>query len=310
MASDSHGMTSTQYIQHHLQNMAYGELPAGSVACDGGVISESSWRLAHCAEEASQMGFWSFHLDTLGWSVFLGVLFCGVFYLAARKATSGVPTGFVNFIELIIEFIEDQVKSAFHFNNPFIAPMALTIFIWVLLMNTMDLVPVDWLPLLAQKISGDSHLYFKVVPTTDPNATLGMALAVLILMIGYSIKNKGFLGFIAEYTMHPFEPSFKSIPGIIVSPLVILFNFVLEVSGLLAKPISLGLRLFGNLYAGEVIFILIALLFGGGAVFAILAGFIQVGWAIFHILVIVLQAFIFMVLTIVYMAMAHETGDH
>lgn len=318
MASEG-GLTSTAYIQHHLQNLAYGKVPVGGTTCDGQTVTEASWGFAHCSAEAAQMGFWTFHVDSLAVSCVLGAIFCFFFWRAAKKASAGVPSGFINFVEMVVDFIDTEVKSAFHFHNPFIAPMALTIFIWVLLMNTMDLIPVDWLPTLMAYFNGEtlasiqaegSHTYSKWVPTTDPNSTLGMAFAVFILMIYYGIRKKGLMGFIKEYTFHPFEPSFKSPIGMILAPFVIAFNFVLEVAGLLAKPVSLGLRLFGNLYAGEVIFILIALMFGAGLVFAFGAGILQVGWAIFHILVIVLQAFIFMVLTIVYMAMAHETGDH
>jgi F-type H+-transporting ATPase subunit a len=189
-----------------------------------------------------------------------------------------------------------------------VAPMGLTIFCWVFLMNLMDLIPVDWLPLAAAKIAGDPHFYFKVVPTTDPNATLGLAMGVFILLIFFSIKSKGALGFIKELTFHPFEPPTKGW-GILLAPVFILINFTLEFVSLVAKPISLGLRLFGNLYAGEMIFILIAIMFGAGFLLGLFAGVLQWAWAVFHILVITLQAFVFMVLTTVYMAMAHDNHD-
>ena len=296
--------TATDYIQHHLQNMAYGKLPAGYTRADGSILQESTWTLAHSSQEASDMGFWAIHLDTLGWSIGLGMLFCFLFARAAKKATAGVPSGFQSFVELIVDFVDKLVKDTFPHRNSMVAPMALTIFVWVFLMNLMDLIPVDWLPMAAAKAAGNDHLYFKVVPTTDLNATLGMALAVFVLMIFFSIKEKGALGFLKELTLHPFH-SGKWYVDIFLIP----FNFLLEAVSLLAKPVSLGLRLFGNLYAGEMIFILIAIVFGVGVLGFIGAGLLHMGWAIFHILVITLQAFVFMVLTTVYMAMAHNRED-
>lgn len=271
MASEN--PTASEYIQHHLQNLTFGQHPDGS------------WGIAHGAQEAAEMGFWAVHLDTMGFSIGLGLLFLWLFRRAAKKASSGVPTGLQNFVELMVEFVDGSVKETFHGKSKVIAPLSLTIFVWVFLMNTMDLVPVDFLPYLA-KLSGIE--YFKVVPTTDMNATLGMAFSVFALIIFYSIKEKGLGGFIGELTLQPF------------GKWMIPFNLLLEGVGLIAKPISLALRLFGNLYAGELIFILIA----------ILPFWVQwalsVPWAIFHILVIVLQAFIFMMLTIVYLSMASE----
>ncbi|MEW5250361.1 F0F1 ATP synthase subunit A [Microbulbifer sp. 2201CG32-9] len=296
--------TATDYIQHHLQNMAYGKLPAGYTRADGSVLTEGTWTFAHSSQEAADMGFWAIHLDTLGWSAALGMLFCFIFARAARKATAGVPRGVQSFVELVVDFIDKLVKETFPHRNSMVAPMALTIFVWVFLMNLMDLVPVDWLPMAAAKASGNDHLFFKVVPTTDLNATLGMALAVFMLMIFFSIREKGFLGFVKELTLHPFHFG-KWYVDILLIP----FNFLLETVSLLAKPISLGLRLFGNLYAGEMIFILIAIVFGVGVAGFIGAGLLHMGWAIFHILVITLQAFVFMVLTTVYMAMAHDRED-
>ncbi|WP_250656049.1 F0F1 ATP synthase subunit A [Alkalimarinus coralli] len=271
-------LTASSYIQHHLQNLTYGKHPEGG------------WMFAHTAQEAKEMGFWAIHVDTMGWSIALGVLFLWLFRSAAKKATTGVPGGLQNFVEIMIEFVDNSVKETFHGRNKVIAPLALTIFCWVFLMNFMDLIPVDFLPRLAQIITGNEHLYFKVVPTTDLNATLGMAFSVFALIVYYSIKVKGVSGFVGELTLQPF------------GKWMIPFNLLLEGVGLIAKPISLALRLFGNLYAGELIFILIALL-----PLWIQWG-LSVPWAIFHILVIVLQAFIFMMLTIVYLSMAHE--DH
>ena len=214
----------------------------------------------------------------------------------------------VNFVEMIIEFVETTVKDTFPYRSRFVAPMALTIFVWVFMMNFMDLIPVDWLPALAAQLTGNPHLYFKVVPTTDVNVTLGMAFTVFFLMIFFTCREKGVLGFVKELTMHPFTPPMKG-PGIIVAPFLIAINFVMETVSYVAKPLSLGLRLFGNMYAGEIIFILIAIMYGAGMFLGTFAGFLQLGWAIFHILVITLQAFVFMVLTLVYMAMAFDVHE-
>lgn len=226
----------------------------------------------------------TFNVDTLLVSWVLGLLFLFFFWWSARRATSGVPGAFQNFVEMMYDFVQTQVKESFHGRSQLIAPLALTIFIWVFLMNLMDLLPVDLLPWVA-KHAGAKHL--KIVPTTDPNLTLGMSISVFLLIIFYSIKIKGPMGFFKELTCQPFGWMFFPV------------NIILKVVEELAKPISLGLRLFGNLYAGELIFILIALL-----------GYWQwilgVPWAIFHILVITIQAFIFMMLTIVYLSLAHE----
>jgi len=191
MASESGTQTSTEYIQHHLQNMTYGKLPEGyeRKSYDGTVevLEKDTWTLAHTSQEAKDMGFMAVHVDTLGWSLFLGILFSFIFYRAGKKAQSGVPRGIQSFVELLVDFVNNTVSDIFHHKNRLIAPMGLTIFCWVFLMNLMDLVPVDWLPLLAAKLTGDPHFYFKVVPTTDPNATLGMAITVFILMIFFSI---------------------------------------------------------------------------------------------------------------------------
>ncbi|HEY1027390.1 MAG TPA: F0F1 ATP synthase subunit A [Pseudomonas sp.] len=285
MAAD----TASGYIQHHLTNLTYGQHPV------------NGWSFAHTAQEAKEMGFWAFHVDTLAVSVVLGLIFILLFRLAARKATSDQPGGLQNFVEVLVEFVDGSVKDTFHGRNPLIAPLALTIFVWVFLMNFMDLIPVDWLPMLAATIAGDPHLYFRVVPTTDPNATLGLALSVFALILFYSIKVKGIGGFLGELTLHPFSSK-----NIAVKILLIPVNFLLEFVTLIAKPVSLALRLFGNLYAGELIFILIAIMYSGGLLLGGLGGVLQLAWAIFHILIIVLQAFIFMMLTIVYLSMAHE----
>jgi F-type H+-transporting ATPase subunit a len=295
MAAEEGTLTSNEYIQHHLQNMVFGKLPADYERVDGQVLEQAAWTLAHSPQEAKDMGFWALNVDTLGWSVFLGMFFCFMFHRVAKRASEGAPSGFSNFVELLVEMVEKNVSDIFHGKSLVIAPLALTIFIWVILMNMMDIVPVDWLPILAQTLSGDPHLYFKVVPTTDPNITFGLSIGVFILIIFYSIKMKGVGGFIAELTLHPFNSK-----NIFVQIIFIPFNLVLEGIGLIAKPVSLALRLFGNLYAAELIFLLIAML-----------GYYQLPfhfvWAIFHILVIPLQAYVFMMLTIVYLSMAHDT---
>lgn len=304
MAVEQSGPTTTEYIQHHLANWTYGKLPAGTY-CDGSSVRESTgWTIAKCTEEMSAMGFNAIHLDSMAWSIGLGLLFILLFRRAAVKAHSGVPTRFLGLIEVIIEFIDRTVKDGFRHKNPMIAPMALTIFVWIWLMNFMDLMPIDWIPQIAAWIAGDPHFYFKAVATTDPNITLSMGFTVFFLMIGFSIVKKGFMGFVKELTLHPFSTS-KWYINIFLIPI----NFALESVSLIARPISLGLRLFGNLYAGEMIFILIATMYGAGLIIGIFGGVLQWAWAVFHVLIITLQAFVFMVLTIVYMAMAHEVEE-
>lgn len=293
MASEN--LTSTEYIKHHLTNLTFGQHPDGQ------------WGFAHNAQEASDMGFWAIHVDTMLWSVLLGGLFIWLFSKAAKRATSDTPSGWLNFVEWVIEFIDDNVRGSFTGRNPLIAPLALTLFVWILLMNCMDLVPVDWIPWTVQQVmhhlfgADPHHVYMKVVPTTDVNATFGMSIGVFLLTLYYSFKVKGPVGFASELTMQPFAAK---------NPLIkILFmpvNLFLEGIGLVAKPVSLSLRLFGNLFAGEMIFILIALLYSGGLVWGVLGGVLQWGWAVFHILIVLLQAFIFMTLTVVYLEMAHH----
>lgn len=287
--AEEHALTSTEYIKHHLTNWTYGKMPDGT------------WKVAENGLEAQQMGFTAIHLDSMLWSVSLGVIFCLVFWLAARRADTGVPGKFQSLIEMVIEFVDSSVRDTFHGKSRLIAPLALTIFVWIFLMNTMDLIPVDFIPVLAAKIGAavfgmdPHHVYFKVVPTTDPNITLGMSLSVFALILFYSIREKGIGGFVGELALNPFNPK-NPVLKVIFIPV----NLILELVTFLARPISLALRLFGNMYAGELIFILIALL-----PFWIQWA-LSVPWAIFHILVITLQAFIFMMLTIVYLTMASE----
>lgn len=262
------GMSATAYIQHHLHFLTIGE------------------------------GFWTVHIDTVGVSVVLGVIVMGCFRWAAKRADAGVPGRFQSFIEMMVEFVDTQVKDSFHGKSPLIAPLALTIFFWVFMMNFMDLLPVDLLPTLA---SAAGLPYFRAVPTADLNTTFAMSITVFLLVIFYSIKIKGGKNWAWELLTTPF--------GIWALP----FNLILHIVEELAKPISLSLRLFGNMYAGELVFILIALLTlsSGLGWLALPLGIAQfllgVAWSIFHILIITLQAFIFMVLTIVYLSLAHES---
>jgi F-type H+-transporting ATPase subunit a len=274
--------SANEYIVHHLTFLKNKE--------PGGIVD-----------------FTVIHWDSVFFSVLLAVLFAGSFWLAARKATVGVPRGFQSFVEFLIETIDNQVKETFHGTTKLIAPLALTIFCWVFLFNFMDLLPVDLLPAVAGGL-GVGHL--KSVPSTDVNVTFAMSLTVFLLIIYYSIKMKGLGGFISEFTMQPFSSK-----NPVVKVLLIPANLLLEIVPFIARPISLSLRLFGNLFAGEMIFLLLALLtlHGFGQLTSVggwlgVAAHIVLGlaWAIFHILVILLQAFIFMMLTVIYLAMAHE----
>jgi F-type H+-transporting ATPase subunit a len=240
--------------------------------------------------------FWAVNVDSMALSIVLGVVFCYLFRKVAKSMTSGPPGKLQAAIELVIGFIDGSVRDAFRGHSKLIAPLSLTIFMWVFLMNLMDLIPVDVLPWLAGKAGVP---FLKVVPTTDVNITFGMSISVFLLTIFYSIKIKGAIGFGKEFTLHPIPPTQF---GIVLAPLIVVFNLVLELASFLARPLSLSLRLFGNMYAGELIFILIALL----GVYQLPLHF---GWAVFHILVITLQAFIFMMLTIVYLSQAHDTGE-
>lgn len=274
-------VSSTHYIQHHLTYLTY-NLKTMSLGSNG--------------------GFWTINLDTIGISIVLGLFALTFLYLGARRVSTGVPGKLQNFAELMLQFADGQVKDCFHGHNKMIGPLALTIFMWVFLMNFMDILPVDILPNVAK--SAGLH-YLKVVPTNDLNLTFAMSFSVFLMIIFYSLKIKGPKAFIKELTLKPFN-----------TPFMIPFNLLLEVVGLVAKPISLALRLFGNLYAGELIFILIALLTLNASAESMISTstltvtqfLLSLGWSIFHILVITLQAFIFMVLTIVYLSLAHE--DH
>jgi F-type H+-transporting ATPase subunit a len=274
-----HGeQTSGEYISHHLQNLQVCKV-------------DGEWVWNQCAGNPMAL-----NVDSMFWSVFLGLLFIWIFGSAARKASTKTPSKFVTAIEMIVEVIDSSVKDAFHGKSKLIAPLALTVFIWVFFMNVMDLIPVDWIPMAA---AAAGIPYMKVVPTTDVNITFGMSIAVFILIIFYTHKAKGPLGLLKDLTLHPIAPPTKGL-GLLGAPFVIAFNFILETVALIAKPVSLSLRLFGNLYAGELIFILIALI-----------GLYQLplhfGWAVFHVLIVTLQAYIFMMLTVVYISLASET---
>ncbi|HJW24844.1 MAG TPA: F0F1 ATP synthase subunit A [Rhodocyclaceae bacterium] len=256
------------YIQHHLTNLA---VCADSAKVDG-----------VCT------GFWTFHLDTILVSGVLGLVVFGLMAILASKATAGIPKGGQNFVEMVVSLVDQQVRDTFHGKSALVTPLAITIFVWVFVMNAMDLVPVDFLPFVAQHATGNEHLPFKFVPTTDPNLTFAMSISVFFIMLWMNFKVKGVGGFLHEVFSAPF--------GMKLAPI----NFIFRVVEDIAKPISLALRLFGNMYAGEMVFILIALL-----------GLYQLPlalpWELFHILIITLQAFVFMMLTIVYMSMAAES---
>lgn len=260
-------------------------------------------------EASGVLDFHTIHWDTVLFSVALALLFAVSFFIAARKAqkNTGTPRGFQSFVEFVVEWVDSQVKDSFHGNSKLIPALALTIFSWVLLFNAMDILPVDLLPAVAHGF-GVEHL--KVVPSTDVNATFALSLSVFALIIFYSIKMKGLGGFLAEFTLQPFVAK-----NPVVKVLLIPVNLILEIVPFLARPISLSLRLYGNLFAGEMIFLLLAVLslqgveqlsHVSGWAFLLIQFVLALAWAIFHLLVITLQAFIFMVLTIVYLSMAHE----
>ncbi len=277
--SEAAKKTSAEYIQHHLHNLQV------CLGDNGGLV----WNECHGR-------FWALNVDSMLIALLLALVFGFLFRRVAVNASRGRPGRMQTFVELVVDFVDGSVRQTFHSDNKLIAPLALTIVAWVFLMNLMDLIPVDWLPFLAGKAGVP---YLKVVPTTDPNITFAMSISVFILVLYYSFRIKSPLGFLGELTLHPLNPRDLGVPKLLW-PLVIVFNFVLETVSLLAKPLSLSLRLFGNMYAGELMFILIALL-----------GLWQLplhfGWAVFHILIITLQAYIFMMLTIVYLSQAHES---
>ncbi len=267
----SEALTPSEYIVHHLGHFSTGH-------------------------QSKIVDFSIINIDTIFWSVFAGVVGCLLMYLAARKATAGVPGRFQAFVEMVVEMVDDQAKGIVHGDRSFIAPLALTVFIWVALMNSLDFLPVDLFSSLFKLVGLDGIIsHHRVVPTADLNGTMGIALGVLVLMLYYSFKIKGIGGFLHELVAAPF--------GIWLAPA----NLLLNVIEFAAKTVSLAMRLFGNMYAGELLFLLIALLGSTATAFGfvghVIAGSI---WAIFHILIVLLQAFIFMMLTLVYIGQAHE----
>ena len=266
MAAEQEALTPGSYIGHHL---AFFEKPVG------------------------QGGFWSLNLDSLLVSVLLGVVGIGFIWWVVRGATSGVPNKRQAFVELACEFVDKQAKDIFHGDRRFIAPAALTVFVWVLLMNAMDFLPVDFMGFVTHPFAPHG---FRIVPTADVNTTFALALSVWLLMIYFSIAVKGAGGWIHELFCAPFGSN----------PLLWPFNLLFNLVEYVSKPLSHSLRLFGNMYAGEIIFLLLWMLAGAGFVGTLFAVPLALAWAIFHILIVVLQAYIFMMLTIVYIAMAHE----
>ena len=262
------------------------------------VLTPSEYIAHHLSFNVKPVGdgsFWMLNIDTFIMSVILGLLVIGFIWLVARKATAGVPSKGQAFVELIFGFIDDQVKNIFHGNrHSFIAPTALTVFLWVFAMNAMDFLPVD---IFAKGMHAIGFEKWRAVPTSDINTTFALALAVWILMIFFAIKVKGFGGWVHELFYSPFGSKFW------VLPLNFLFNLIEYVS----KPLSHSLRLFGNMYAGEVIFLLLGMWAATGISGTIFGAILGAGWSIFHILIVALQAFIFMMLTVVYLAMAHES---
>ncbi len=277
MASEPQGGL-TEYIQHHLEHMVMLTRPgAGS--------------------------FWDVHIDSIAMSFVLGAIFCLWFWLLARKASSGVPSKAQALVEIIVEFVDTQVKDTFHGDRRTITPLALSIFMWVFFMNAMDLLPVDLAGWLVTTLSGHEvahHTYFRMVPTADVNTTVALSISVFFIILAHGLKAKGGFGFGKELLTAPFRAE-GTVMKFVLSP----FNLLLNVVEYLSKPVSLAMRLFGNMYGGELVFMLIAGLmvtwigFVPGVLF-------NTGWAIFHILIIALQAYIFMMLTIVYIAMARE----
>ena len=289
MATEEHvaeqGKTAGEYIVHHLTHFQN-------------------------HKPANVVDFTVFNYDSIFWSILLGVIGCWVLWLAARKATSGVPGRFQAAVELLFEMVDSQAKDIVHNaqSRKLVAPLALTVFVWILLLNAMDLLPVDLIPLIWEKMFAAAghdpeHAYMRSVPTADLSITMALSLSVLVLSLIYNVKIKGFGGWMHELFTAPFG----------AHPLLWPFNFAMQMIEFVAKTISHGMRLFGNMYAGELIFLLIAMMGGAFTLsftgFALAAGHVIAGtiWAIFHILIIVLQAFVFMMLTLVYIGQAHDS---
>ena len=285
MAAEANAPTASEYIVHHLQHLQN-------------------------IKQKSIIDFSVVNLDSIAVSTILGLLGIFVMWLAVRKATSGVPGRFQAAVEMLVEMVDNQAKANIHNaqSRKFIAPLALTVFVWIFLMNAMDMLPVDLLPVLWQGATGDHHAYLRVVPTADLSTTLGLSTAVLVLCLWYSVKIKGVGGWAHELVSAPFGTSKNPVFAVILG----IVNLLMQIIEYVAKTVSHGMRLFGNMYAGELVFMLIALM-GGAAAMSLSGVLLPVGhiiagtiWAIFHILVITLQAFIFMMLTLIYLGQAHE----
>tara|TARA_B100001013_G_scaffold261580_1_gene164237 strand:- start:620 stop:1552 length:933 start_codon:yes stop_codon:yes gene_type:complete len=303
-------LNSSDYIEHHLQNLTFGKCSDGKWRfADGHLnLKENSAYQEHkeYACEAKEMGFDAIHVDTMFMSILLGGVVAFFFWSIAKKATAKKPSKLQNVFEYIFDFVRGQVNDTFEpKNNKIIGPLALTTVSWVLVMNLMDLLPVDLFPWIANGFQspiehGPVH-FFKVLPVADINAPVGMALGVAVLIHYYSIRNKGLGGFISELTLQP------------LGKWAIPFNMIVEIPGFYAKQAALALRLYGNLFAGEMIFILIALLYGSmfasisGAMWGVLGVLMHLAWAIFHLLIVALQAYVFMILTVVFLNQAHQT---
>ena len=278
MAAENAGPTANEYISHHLVNLHVGQ------------------------------GFWTFHLDTLIMSGLVGLAVFGLMAYAGRRATPGVPGKLQAFVEIVLGMVDQQVRDTFHAKSAIVTPLAITVFVWVFCMNALDLIPVDFIPWIMHNVFGVEH--WKAVPTTDPNATFAMSLTVFTLILVFNIKFKGVGGFVHEVFTAPFHTD-----NLLLQCLLAPVNLVLRLVEELAKPVSLALRLFGNMFAGEVLFILMVLLAGAWSWDALFTSslsmfghvLLSLGWGIFHILIITLQAFIFMMLTIVYMSLASES---
>jgi F-type H+-transporting ATPase subunit a len=290
MAAEEHGMTAGEYIIHHLTHLQN-------------------------HKPASVVDFTVFNFDSMFWSIGLGALTCWLLWLAARKATSGVPGRFQAAVEMLVEMVDSQAKGIVHSaaSRKFVAPLALTVFVWIVLLNTMDLLPVDLLPVIWQRIYGAAghdaeHAFLRVVPTADLSVTMGLSVAVLLICLYYNVKIKGAGGWLHELVTAPFGTSKNPVVAILLG----IVNVSMQLIEFVAKTVSHGMRLFGNMYAGELLFLLIALM--GGAFTLSLTGvllaaahiFAGTVWAIFHILIIVLQAFVFMMLTLVYVGQSHD----
>jgi F-type H+-transporting ATPase subunit a len=266
-------LNPTEYIQHHLTFLA-------EPVREGG-------------------GFWTLHWDTLITTLVLGAVAFGFLWIVTRKATSGVPTKLQAFVELCVVFVNDQVKGIYHGESRIVAPIALTTFVLVLFMNAMDFLPIDIMSWIYAHVFNQHN--WRGVPTADANTTFALALSVFAMMIFYSIKVKGLGGWLFELVSAPF-----GLKPIWLSPLLVAFNLLFQAVEYISKPLSHSLRLYGNMYAGEIIFILLGMWAATGVAGIVLGAVLSLGWSIFHILIVVLQAYIFMMLTIVYISMAHE----